>query len=169
MEFGGEMWRNDSCRATKKKERRKERKKKRKHAQKEGEKKHLPPFSACFSRVFGRDVGSFTPREQALCGLPRSHSRNPRCRSGPSISRVASHGTSRRKKFNYNSAWWGWKEWRENGSKGWKEKEGKEIGGRSRSFVRPHLPTSPPPAVAVSGGGRIIEARLPPLNLLKSD
>lgn len=144
MEFGGEMWRNDSCRATKKKERRKERKKKRKHAQKEGEKKHLPPFSACFSRVFGRDVGSFTPREQALCGLPRSHSRNPRCRSGPSISRVASHGTSRRKKFNYNSAWWGWRVERE-----WKqgmEGKGRKRNRRTFEIVRspppPHIPTS---------------------------
>lgn len=57
---------------------------------------------------------------------------------GPSISRVASRGTSRRKKFNYNLRLMGVEEGRE------------KIGGdRSRSFVRP-------PAVAVSGGGRII-------------
>lgn len=47
---------------------------------------------------------------------------------GPSISRVASRGTSRRKKFNYNLRLMGVEEGRE------------KIGGdRSRSFVRPPL------------------------------
>lgn len=168
MEFGGEMWRNDSCRATKKKrEGKRERKKGNTHKKKE--KKNICLRFPRVFRGFSEGMLAVSRRASKHCAGYRVRTRGIRDAAvAPRFH--ASPATGHRDEKNLITIppdeGGGW---RENGRKGWKEKEGKEIGGRSRSFVRPHLPTSPPPAVAVSGGGRIIEARLPPLNLLKSD
>lgn len=143
MEFGGEMWRNDSCRATKKKGKKKETNVRNK---KWGGGKKSSKRSACFFPGFREEMLT-----RAVSRRPSKHYAGYRARGtrgmaqsarGPSISRVASRGTSRRKKFNYNLRLMGVEE-------GGRKRKGKN---RRRSFeiVRS------PPAVAVSGGGRII-------------
>lgn len=151
MEF--EMWRNDSCRATKKKGKKKET---RETKNEEGGKnrRNVPRV---FSRVFGKRCWhaqfhagrASTMRATALAVLEEWRSRRvaPRFHASP----AAGHRDEKNLITIY--AWWGWK-------KG--EGKGREkIGGdRSRSFVRP------PRCRRVR---RWKDNRLPPLNLLKSD
>lgn len=152
MEFGGEMWRNDSCRATKKKGKKKEKRNTRN--KKWGGGKKSSKRSACFFPGFREEMLT-----SAVSRRPSKHYAGYRARGtrgmaqsarGPSISRVASRGTSRRKKFNYNLRLMGVEE-------GGRKRKGKN---RRRSF---EIARSPP---AVR---RWKDNRLPPLNLLKSD
>lgn len=145
MEFGGEMWRNDSCRATKKKGEKKEKRNKRaKQKMRRGEKivETFRVFFPGFSEEMLTRAVSRRPSKHYAGYRARGTRGMAQSARGPSISRVASRGTSRRKKFNYNLRLMGVEE-------GGRKRKGKN---RRRSFeiVRS------PPAVAVSGGARII-------------
>lgn len=151
----------------KKREKKKKERKTKKGGGKSSKRKRLPPF-----RVFT----SFSPgfREEmltrAVSRRPSKHRTGCRARGTRgirdgavgawphTISRVASHGTSLRKKFNYNLR-----------LMRVEEGGGRRDKNRRGSFEIVRSSPSSLLTVAVSEGGRIIEARLPPLNLLKSD
>lgn len=141
----------------KKREKKKKERKTKKGGGKSSKRKRLPPFRVFTSfspgRVFREEMLT-----RAVSRRPSKHRAGCRARGTRgirdgavgawphTISRVASHGTSLRKKFNYNLRLMRVVEGE------WKKGEGIKIGeDRSRSFVRPHPPSSLSPCQKVEG------------------